>query len=316
MSAAPRAAYIAWLAVCIIWGTTYLGIRVALEAVPPALMGGIRWTIAGIILAAVARVRGERLPAVALWPSLALQGLMMIGFGNGFVNWAEQHVPSGLAAVTLATSPFWMSGVEALRGDGERLSRRALAGLVLGFSGILVLVWPDLRIGDAAGLQFTLGVIALQGACLGWAIGSSYSKRHPHNGSVFAATAVQMLFGGAMMLAAGTLLGEWPRVHLEGRGLWALTYLVLVGSIGGFVSYIYALQHLPVATVSLYAYANPLIAVVLGAALLGEPFTTRTVIAMAVVFAGMTMVRARKPSPAPQPAQVVPASVRGAKLQT
>jgi drug/metabolite transporter (DMT)-like permease len=256
------------------------------------------------------------LPAVTLWPSLALQGLMMIGFGNGFVNWAEQHVPSGLAAVTLATSPFWMSGVEALRGDGERLSRRALAGLVLGFNGILVLVWPDLRIGDAAGLQFTLGVIALQGACLGWAIGSSYSKRHPHNGSVVAATAVQMLFGGAMMLAAGTLLGEWPRVHLEGRGLWALTYLVFVGSIGGFVSYIYALQHLPVATVSLYAYANPLIAVVLGAALLGEPFTTRTVIAMAIVFAGMTMVRARKPSTAPRPSQVVPASVSGAKLQT
>lgn len=315
MSAPPRAAYIAWIAVCVIWGTTYLGIRVALEAVPPALMGGIRWTIAGLLLGSVALLRGERLPAVALWPSLAFQGLMMIGFGNGFVNWAEQHVPSGLAAVTLATSPFWMSGVETLRGDGERLSRRALAGLVLGFTGILVLVWPDLRLGDSAGLQFTLGVIALQVACLGWAIGSSYSKRHPHNGSVFAATAVQMLFGGALMLVAGTLLGEWPRVNLEGRGLWALTYLVLVGSIGGFVSYIYALQHLPVATVSLYAYANPLIAVVLGAVLLGEPFTTRTVVSMAVVFAGMALVRARKPTQSPRPIPAVPAPVRGAKLQ-
>ena len=159
----------------------------------------------------------------------------MLGFGNGFVNWAEQHVPSGLAAVTLATSPFWMSGVEALRKDGERLSRGALWGLILGFSGILVLVWPDLHLGNAAGLQFTLGVIALQAACLGWAIGSSYSKRHPHGSSVIAATAVQMLFGGLMMLLAGTLVGEWPRVHLEGRGLWALVYLLFVGSIGGFV---------------------------------------------------------------------------------
>jgi drug/metabolite transporter (DMT)-like permease len=300
VSAPPRSAYAAWIAVCVIWGTTYLGIRVALEATPPMLMGGIRWTIAGTILVLASLLRGERMPASALWGSLALQGLMMIGFGNGFVNWAEQHVPSGLAAVTLATSPFWMSGVEAFRGDGERLSRESLIGLLLGFTGIVVLVWPDLRLGDAAGLQFTLGVIALQCACLGWAIGSSYSRRHPHGGSVVAATAVQMLFGGVMMLAAGTLVGEWPRVHLEGRGLVALTYLILVGSIGGFVSYIYALQHLPVATVSLYAYANPLIAVVLGALLLGEPFTMRTVISMAIVFAGMVLVRRRKRPSSPQ----------------
>jgi drug/metabolite transporter (DMT)-like permease len=287
----PRSAYVAWVAVCVIWGTTYLGIRVALEATPPALMGGIRWTVAGALLVAIATLRGERLPSVALWPSLGLQGLLMIGVGNGFVNWAEQYVPSGLAAVTLATSPFWMSGVEALRANGERLSRKALVGLVLGFTGILVLVWPDLNLGDSAGLQFTLGILALQVACLGWAIGSSYSKRHPHGASVIAATAVQMILGGLVMLAAGTLLGEWPRVHLAGRGVWALTYLVFVGSIGGFVSYIYALQHLPVATVSLYAYANPLIAVVLGALLLGESFTTRTVVSMSIVFAGMALVR-------------------------
>ena len=297
MSAPPRSAYVAWIAVCVIWGTTYLGIRLALEAVPPMLMGGFRWTIAGGLLAAFVLARGQRLPGVALWPSLALQGLLMLGFGNGFVNWAEQHVPSGLAAVTLATSPFWMSGVEALRKDGERLSRGALWGLILGFSGILVLVWPDLQLGNAAGLQFTLGVIALQAACLGWAIGSSYSKRHPHGSSVIAATAVQMLFGGLMMLLAGTLVGEWPRVHLEGRGLWALVYLLFVGSIGGFVSYVYALQHLPVATVSLYAYANPLIAVALGALVLGEPFTARTVVAMSIVFAAMALVRTRRPAP-------------------
>jgi len=305
VSAPPRSAYAAWIAVCVIWGTTYLGIRVALEAVPPMLMGGFRWTIAGALLIAFALLRGEKLPGRVFWPTLALQGLLMLGFGNGFVNWAEQHVPSGLAAVTLATSPFWMSGVEAFRADGERLTRGALYGLILGFIGILVLVWPNLRVADASGLNFTLGVIALQVACLGWAIGSSYSKRHPHGDSVFAATAVQMVFGGLIMLAAGTVLGEWPRVHLEGRGAWALCYLLLVGSIGGFVSYVYALQHLPVSTVSLYAYANPLIAVALGALLLDEPFTMRTVISMAIVFAAMALVRSSKPNARVAPKQQV-----------
>ena len=126
VSAPPRSAYVAWIAVCIIWGTTYLGIRVALEAVPPMLMGGIRWTIAGAMLAAVALARGERLPASALWPSLALQGLLMLGFGNGFVNWAEQHVPSGLAAVTLATSPVLDVGASrrcAATANGSRVAR-------------------------------------------------------------------------------------------------------------------------------------------------------------------------------------------------
>ncbi len=291
MSAPSRLAYAAWIAVCVVWGTTYLGIRVGLEALPPALLGGVRWTLAGLLLGLVTVARGERLPIRALWPSLALQGLLMIGVGNGFVNWAEQYVASGLAAVILATSPFFMSGVEALRADGERLTRRTLAGLVVGFSGILVLVWPDVRLGGAAGLQFLMGVIVLQLACLGWALGSSYSKRHPHGASVFGATAVQMLLGGLMMLAAGTLLGEWDGVNFQGRGAWAIVYLTLVGSIGGFVSYIYALQHLPIALVSLYAFANPVIAVVLGALLLNEPFGVRTAVAIAIVFAGMILVR-------------------------
>ena len=191
MNAPPRLAYVALVAVCVIWGTTYLGIRVALEAVPPALMGALRWLTAGSLLLAYAWLRGQALPHVGSWASLAVQGLLMIGFGNGLVNWAEQSVPSGLAAVVIATSPFFMAGVEALRADGERLSRRGLVGLVLGFLGIIVLVWPDLHLNDAGGTPFVLGLLALQGACLAWAVGSSYSKRHPHGDSVIGATAVQ-----------------------------------------------------------------------------------------------------------------------------
>jgi drug/metabolite transporter (DMT)-like permease len=291
MNAPPRLAYIALVAVCLIWGTTYLGIRVALEAVPPALMGALRWLTAGSLLLAYAWLRGQALPHVGSWASLAVQGLLMIGFGNGFVNWAEQSVPSGLAAVIIATSPFFMAGVEALRADGERLSRRGLVGLVLGFLGIIVLVWPDLRFNDAGGAQFVLGLLALQGACLAWAIGSSYSKRHPHGDSVIGATAVQMLFGGLIMLVAGTLIGEWGLVSLHGRGVAALAYLTIVGSVGGFVSYIFALKYLPVSTVSIYAYVNPLIAVILGAMVLGEPFGLRTVVSMAIVFAGVALVK-------------------------
>ena len=291
MNAPPRLAYVALVAVCVIWGTTYLGIRVALEAVPPALMGALRWLTAGSLLLAYAWLRGQALPHVGSWASLAVQGLLMIGFGNGFVNWAEQSVPSGLAAVVIATSPFFMAGVEALRADGERLSRRSLVGLVLGFLGIIALVWPDLRFNDAGGTKFVLGLLALQGACLAWAVGSSYSKRHPHGDSVIGATAVQMLFGGLIMLVAGTLIGEWGQVSLHGRGVAALAYLTVVGSIGGFVSYIFALKYLPVSTVSIYAYINPLIAVILGAVVLGEPFGLRTVVSMAIVFAGVALVK-------------------------
>jgi drug/metabolite transporter (DMT)-like permease len=286
-----RLAYTALVAVCIIWGTTYLGIRVALEAVPPALMGAFRWITAGTLLVAYTWLRGQPLPHVGSWGSLALQGLLMLGFGNGFVNWAEQSVPSGLAAVVIATSPFFMAGVEAFRVDGERLSRRALLGLVLGFVGILVLVWPDLHFQDTHGTRFVLGLLALQVACLGWAIGSSYSKRHPHGESVIGATAVQMIFGGLIMLVAGTLGGEWSRVSLHGRGVIALAYLIAAGSITGFVCYVYALKYLPVSTVSIYAYVNPLIAVILGAVLLHEPFGARTVVAMAIVFLGVALVK-------------------------
>jgi drug/metabolite transporter (DMT)-like permease len=291
MSHLTRLAYIALVAVCVIWGTTYLGIRVALEAVPPALMGAFRWTIAGTLLVAYVLLRRQPLPHVGSWGSLAVQGLLMIGFGNGFVNWAEQSVPSGLAAVVIATSPFFMAGVEGFRADGERLSRRALIGLVLGFAGILVLVWPDLHFDSAQGANFVLGLLALQGACLAWAVGSSYSKRHPHGDSVIGATAVQMIFGGLIMLVVGTLAGEWGQVSLHGRGVAALAYLTIVGSIGGFVSYVYALKCLPVSTVSIYAYINPLIAVILGALLLDEPFSARTVVAMAIVFAGVALVK-------------------------
>jgi drug/metabolite transporter (DMT)-like permease len=313
MTGPNRLAYAALVAVCIIWGTTYLVIRVAVQSIPPSLMGGFRWIIAGTLLLLFVRLRGEALPRPHEWRSLAIQGLLMIGFGNGFVNWAEQYVPSGLAAVVIATCPFFMTGIEALRSDGERISRRALTGLGLGFAGILVLVWPDLHLDGGNGMSFVLGLLALQGACLGWALGSSYSKRHPHGESVIGATGLQMVFGGLVLMLAGTIAGEWQRLAWDSRGVEAMTYLIVVGSIGGFVSYIYALRFLPVSTVSIYAYINPLIAVILGALLLDEQFGIRTLVSMAIVFAGVSLVKAK---PMPATSERAPMSHAGARRAT
>ena len=203
-----RLAWIAWIAVCLIWGTTYLGIRISLETMPPMLMAGLRWTFAGGLLAAYMTARGERLPRPSAWGHAVLLGFLMLVLGNGGVVWAEMFVPSGLAAVIVASSPFWMAGVEALRADGERMTRRTAVGLTLGFLGIVVLIWPELAQGPG-GRGFVFGVVALQIACLGWSIGSSYSKRHGRSENVFMATAAQMLAQSMRDLGRcqGTLLG-------------------------------------------------------------------------------------------------------------
>src|SRR6267143_4356674 len=152
-SAHKRTAYLAWLTVCLLWGTTYLGIRIALETIPPALLGGLRFTVAGLLLIALLAARGEPVIARTQWRGLALIGCLTVCVGNGGVIWAEQWVPRGIAAVTVATIPFWMIGIEALTPGGDRVSRWLLLGLLIGFGGILLLVWPDVTAGGAAGHQ-------------------------------------------------------------------------------------------------------------------------------------------------------------------
>jgi drug/metabolite transporter (DMT)-like permease len=293
-----RRAYAAWVAVCLIWGTTYLGIRIALETIPPFAMAALRWLASGTIIAVFLKARGERLPGLRAWKTLAVLGLLMLGFGNGGVVWAELTVPSGLTAVLVAASPFWMVGVEAFMRGGERPAARQIAGLVVGFGGIVLLVWPELGVtGAGAGGGFLGGVVASQLACLGWAIGSAYSKRHAREDNVLAVVAYEMLFGAAFFFVAAIVHREFTRVTFTPRTKAALVYLILVGGIGGFSSYAYALKHLRVATVSLYAYINPVIAVMLGVLVLNEPFSARMALAAAVVLAGVVLVR-QEPTPA------------------
>jgi drug/metabolite transporter (DMT)-like permease len=289
---------VAWIIVCIVWGTTYLAIRIALETIPPMLMAAIRWIAAGLILIALLAVRGERLPRPRAWPALTILGILLLGFGNGAVVWAELTVPSGLTAVLVATVPFWMVGTEALSSVGEPLRARHIAGLVIGFLGIVMLVWPELHWGGADQRGFLLGVLSTQIACLGWASGSTYArhrgKTDAQEESVLAAAGFEMLFGGLVLLAVGLALGEWQRLVFTTRTSLALAHLIFFGAIAGFTAYAYALKHLPVATVSLYAYINPLIAVVLGTLVLNEPFSGRMAVAAGVVLIGMSLVRERR----------------------
>jgi drug/metabolite transporter (DMT)-like permease len=289
-SGTRRRAWIAWVAVCFFWGTTYLAIKVGLETIPPFLLGGARYTVAGLVLIAMLAARGRTLPSSNDWGRLAILGFFMMVLGNGGVVWGEQFVPSGLTAVVLGTSPFWMVSVNALMPGGDRLRARQWLGLVIGFSGIVFLVWPDISLAATGGRQFALGVLGLQIACAGWAVGSNYTRRHVMPRDVLGSAALQMLFGGLMMIGVGSMIGEWGRAALTPRTIAAWAYLVVAGSVIGFAAFSYALQHLPIAIVSLHNFINPVIAVALGTLLLGEPFHVPMLIAAAVIIVGILVV--------------------------
>jgi len=286
-------AYLAWAFVCLVWGTTFLAMRICLETVPPLLMGGLRYTAAGLLIIVWVLARGQSLPSVRAWPSLAVLGALMLGLGNGGVVWAEQTVASGLTAVLVAMNPFWMVGCDALTPPREPLSVRRAIGLVVGFSGIVLLVWPEMHVKGESG--FLEGIFASQIACIGWAVGSMYSRRRGHgeakDESVLATAAYQMLFGGICLLLAGFTIGEGSRLTFNPRTGGALLYLILFGAVAGFTAYAYALKHLPIATVSLYAYVNPLIAVALGTVILKEPLNPRLAIVATVVLVGIALVK-------------------------
>ncbi|MSO63288.1 MAG: hypothetical protein EXQ50_14585 [Acidobacteria bacterium] len=283
-------AHLAFVAVCIIWGTTYLAIHVALETVPVLLVAGLRWMSAGVLLCGLLLAMGKRLPPPRMWGPLILLGVLMNTVGNGFVVFAQQYVASGLTAVMIATTPFWSALLERMLPNGERFSTRALIGLAIGFSGIVILVWPEMSQGGAGGRAFVGGVIAIQLACIGWVIGTSYARRHELGNDPFPSTALQMVFSGVMLLSAATVHGDWAELSFTPRTLAAMAYLSVAGSLVAYSAYIYAIQHLRLSLVSLYAYINPIIAVALGTVLLREPLSPRILLAALLVLAGTWIV--------------------------
>jgi drug/metabolite transporter (DMT)-like permease len=291
-----RRAWIAWAAVCVIWGTTYLGIKIALGTIPPLLLGGIRYVIAGLVLAAGLGAGGRPLPARADWPRLAFMGFCMLTLGNGGVVWGEQYLSSGLTAVIVATCPFWMVAIDGMLPDGDALHARQWLGLSAGFLGIVLLVWPEIAASHQTTAHLIVGVAALQIACIGWSIASAQTRRHVVRRDVLGAAALQMLFGGAFMVFGGTVLGEWSRFSLTMSTGIAMAYLTIAGSIIAFVAFSYALSRLPLAVMSLYVYVNPVIAVALGVLWLHEPFERRQLLAAAVIAIGIAVVKTGRPA--------------------
>jgi drug/metabolite transporter (DMT)-like permease len=281
----------AWAAVCFFWGTTYLAIRVGLETLPPVLFAGLRFLTAGALLFVIVRVwTGARLPKGREWFDQTIVGLALLGVGNGLVVWAEQWVPSGPAALLVATSPFWVMGLERFLREGERLKGRAIAGLLIGFGGLALLVAPNLY-GTSLGTSYLWGMLALQAACASWSIGSVYSKHHPTGVAPLMGAAIQMLLAGAVMTLIGVVLGESKGLHFSPRSFGAFAYLIVFGSIVAYGSYTYAVQKLPLSLVSTYSYVNPVIAVLLGWLVLSEPLGWRVITATLIILGSVMMVK-------------------------
>ena len=262
-------ALIAYLLVCTVWGSTYLAIRVGVMHLPPVLFAGVRFLVAGLILAGIVLATGDRLPRrLRDWRVNAITGVFLLLGGNAVVVWAEQHVESGAASVFVAAVPLWAAFFDALWPGGTTVfTWRVGVGLALGFLGSALLagVTPgELMSADLA------GPVALTLASASWALGTVYSKRNPTETSPYAASAVQMLAGGLVISLLGLVLGEAGQWRWSAEGLGALAYLVVFGSIVGFTSYAYALRHASATIVGTYAYVNPVVAVLLGWLILHE----------------------------------------------
>ena len=293
----------AFAAVYIIWGSTYLAIRVAVETIPPFLMAGVRYITAGAILYTWIRWRGAPAPVRIHWRSAAIVGGLMLLGGNGGVVWAEQpgKVPSGIAALMVTAVPLWMVLINWVRPKGVRPSGIEALGLILGFVGVVILIDPGSLSGSAPIDRG--GAIALIFAPIFWAAGSIYSRHAELPESAFLATGMEMLAGGALLIVAGFVTGEWGRVNIETitlNSVLAFGYLVIFGALIGFTAYTWILRVSTPAKVGTYAYVNPAIAVFLGWILLSEPINSMMLVAMAVILLGVILITTHATSkPAP-----------------
>jgi len=283
--------FVAFAIIYVVWGSTYLAIRFAIETLPPFLMASARFFIAGAMLYAWSRVfGGAARPTPAQWRATAVIGVLLLLGGNGLVVWAEYRVPSGIAALIIGIEPCIVVLLDWLRPSGVRPTGRVVAGLVLGLAGLVWLVGPDAILGG--GRVDFFGAVALVLASLSWAVGSIYS-RHASMPSPFLASGMQMLAGGAALLLLGVALGEpaataWAAVSAKSVLAWI--YLIIFGSIVGFSTYIWLLRVTTLARASTYAYVNPIVAVLLGWLLADEPLTLRTLVAAAVIVGGVVLI--------------------------
>ena len=281
---------LALLAVYIIWGSTYLGIRIVVETIPPFLSAGMRFSLAGGALFLIAKLQGAPSPSRASWKPAAITGGLLLLGGNGLVSWAEQSVPSSLTALLIAIVPLWVVVIDFALPGHLRPSLGVLAGIGLGLAGVAILVDPS-QVGAAHIDPVGAAVLILASAI--WSVGTIYGGRVKLKEAPLLVIGMEMLAGGLILLAAGTLAGEWQALDLarvSQRSLLAFVYLVLVGAMVGFTAYLWLIKNVPPALATTYAFVNPVVAIYVGWLVLAEPVTPRTLLAAAVIIAGVALI--------------------------
>jgi drug/metabolite transporter (DMT)-like permease len=293
-SGAAYGAWVAFAAVSLIWGTTFLGIRVAVESIPTLMLTAIRFLGAGSILLTIALVRRDPFPATRRdWINQAINGVIMVCFANGALVFASNYIASGLAALLAATIPLWMTLLEGIIGKGH-ITLRKSTGLLLGFAGVAFLVAPGIRRPDT-GSSLLLGVLGTQLSCLAWNIGTLRSKHRPaKNAAPMAVASIHMLCGGGTALVISLLLGDASRVYFTTRTTIALFHLMIFGSVIAYSAYLYALARMPASKLSVYSYINPAVAVLVGWMILSEPLTLRMIAAMVIILGGVAVVQSEQ----------------------
>ena len=289
--------WLALLALYIVWGSTYLGIKFAIETIPPFFHAGVRFLASGLILVIWQRSAGSPMPTRKQWISTGIIGTLLLLGGNGLVAWAEQTIPSGIAALIIASVPMFLVIGEAIRPNGVKPNWQGIVGLLIGFVGIFILVGPSEISGSAMKLN-PLGVVALLSACLFWATGSIYSKTADLPKSSLMNTGAQMLIGSISLFIVSGLSGElsgWNIADVSSRSIYGLLYLTFVGSLVGFASYGWLLQNAPISLVSTYAYVNPIVAVLLGVWLADEVLEPRIWLATAIIIGSVIFINSTRP---------------------
>lgn len=288
----PASIISALLAVYIFWGGTYLAMKIAIETIPPFIMGGTRFFTAGLLVYLWEIHRGQKQPGLSHWLYASLLGLLMLLIGQGGITWAQQYVPSGIAAIIFATVPLWMTLISWGCQGAERPSNLVIFGLFLGFFGIVLQVKSSL-IGVVANQTYLVGYIVLILAAMSWSWGSVYSRVFRLPASPLMSVALQMLTGGTLYFLVSLIIGEWKNfdvLSISLSSILSLGYLILFGSIIGFGSYIWLLKVVDPTLVSTYAYVNPVVAVLLGCTLAGEPFTLNNAVVAVLILTSVVII--------------------------
>lgn len=288
--------WIALVALYVVWGSTYLAIRFSVETIPPFLHAALRFLVSGTILYIWRRAAGDPAPTLSNWKSTAIVGAALLLGGNGLVGWAEQRVPSGIAALMISTSPFWLVLFEALRAGGAKPTWQAILGLIAGFGGVFILIGPAEFSGTKAGYD-TFGIILLLLAPFFWSMGSIYAKGADMPKSTLLSTGMEMLAGAVALFLVSAVKGELNGFSfglVSMRSWLGLVYLITFGSLIGFVSYGWLLHNAPISLMSTYAYVNPVVAVLLGNLLADEPLNGRILAAAAIIIGSVIFINSAR----------------------